>query len=59
VANRDKDRDFNRALLREGIVHADTALKRLHEMPLSEPERERLRTRIRRMAVEARRPEAP
>jgi hypothetical protein len=54
VANREKDRSFNRALLRAGIVLLDTALERLLSMPLPADQLDRLGQRIRRLNREAR-----
>lgn len=47
VANRDKDRGFNKALLRHGIVNAAVALKRAKQMPLPEARQTELMARIR------------
>lgn len=50
VANRDKDRDFDVALLVHGFVKADEAIAMVSKMPpsLTAAERGRLRERIKR-----------
>lgn len=48
VANRDKDRTFNIALLRFGYVKVNAAIAMVDAMPISEAGRRDLRTRIRR-----------
>jgi hypothetical protein len=54
AANRDKDRGFNKALLRHGIVIAGRALERARMMPLPEGRQQKLMTLIRRLEREAR-----
>lgn len=53
VANREKDRGFNRALLKAGIVQLEEALARLPQMPLPDEEHRRIAQRIRRLYREA------
>jgi hypothetical protein len=53
AANREKDRAFNRALLKAGIVKLEDALGRLPDMPVSNEEQRRLVQRIRRFHREA------
>lgn len=54
AANRDKDRVFNKALLRHGIVSADEALERAKAMPLPESHQRRLMALVRRLEREVR-----
>jgi len=54
AAHRDKDRVFNRALLRSGCVKAADALARVDSMPLDESGKKRLGALIRRLEKEAR-----
>lgn len=54
AANRDKDRRFNRALLRGDCVKATDALARVADMPLDEAGKTRLRAVIRRLEKSAR-----
>jgi len=49
VANREKDRQFNRALLQHGIVDADVAMARTAELPLDAAGRKRVAALIRRL----------
>lgn len=53
AANREKDRDFNIALLRHGVVDAREALSRVHTMPLDEEAQERIAHLIKRLYGEA------
>lgn len=53
AANRDKDRDFNRALLLHGIVEGRAALSRVDLMPLDEDEKVRVANLIVRLSAEA------
>lgn len=48
VANRDKDRDFNVALLVHGYVEADMAVSMVDKMPIDTAAKGRLRARVRR-----------
>ncbi|MBN9428519.1 MAG: hypothetical protein J0H09_18615 [Burkholderiales bacterium] len=50
VANREKDRVFNRTLLAHGLVREAEALARLHELPISEVVRADIAMLIRRLA---------
>ena len=52
-ANREKDRDFNRALLAHGFVTLDAALKGLPDMPVSSSRRTSMEMLIRRLASDA------
>lgn len=54
VANREKDRTFNLALLIHGIVNADEALARLTEMPINAVAQKKLAALIRRLHAQAR-----
>jgi hypothetical protein len=53
AANRDKDRGFNRALLRSGHVQANDALARVVAMPLDVERKKRMAAMIRRLDKEA------
>lgn len=53
VANREKDRDFNRALVIHEIVDVNLAFSRLDEMPLSEESKVRLVRIMGRISAEA------
>lgn len=53
VANREKDRVFNRALLAHGFVTLEQALVRLQELPVTDSRRESIARLIRRLAKEA------
>nr|WP_315591503.1 DUF6036 family nucleotidyltransferase [uncultured Cupriavidus sp.] len=48
VANRDKDRDFDVALLVHGYVKPDEAIALVDEMPIDDASKGRLRARIKR-----------
>lgn len=48
-AHRDKDREFNRALLRHGHVKASRALALVGDMPVDDAEKQRMKNRIRRL----------
>ena len=48
VANREKDRQFNMALLRYGYVKVDAAIGMVDSMPIDDTRKRELRTRIRR-----------
>lgn len=50
VANRDKDRDFNTALLMHGFVREEEALKMVSRLPVPDDEKKVIRARIRRWA---------
>ena len=50
VANREKDREFNMALLRYGFVKANEAIDRVALMPVDDPKKRDMRARIRRWA---------
>ena len=50
VANRDKDRQFNMALLAHGFVMEINALQMVSLLPVSDNEKKALRARIRRWA---------
>jgi hypothetical protein len=52
AAWRDKDRDFNRVLLRKGYVRAADALAMVDSMPLDDVGKRRLAERIRRLERE-------
>lgn len=54
VANRDKDRRFNRALLHGNCLKAADALARVEDMPLDEAGKTRLRALIGRLDKSAR-----
>lgn len=49
VANREKDRMFNRALLAHGLVREDEALARLTELPVDDAARVAIAALIRRL----------
>ena len=51
AANREKDRDFNLALLRHGIVDAEVALSRVHSMPLDDAAQQRVMELIGRLCA--------
>ncbi len=53
AANRDKDRGFNRALLRSGHVQASDALARVDATPVDVESRKRMAAMIRRLDREA------
>ncbi|WP_093110459.1 hypothetical protein [Variovorax sp. CF079] len=53
VANREKDRNFNRALLASGIVKFDEAVQRASLLPVSKVAQERIVALIHRLAAEA------
>lgn len=53
AANREKDRDFNIALLSSGVVCAEVALSRVGDMPLDDAGKARIRGLIGRLSVEA------
>ena len=53
AANREKDREFNVALLQHQLVDAATALERVPSMPLDGAGQERIVQLIARLAVEA------
>lgn len=53
VANREKDRNFNRALLASGIVKFDEAVQRASLLPVSKDAQERVVALIHRLAAEA------
>lgn len=63
AANREKDREFNKALLRHEIVDPAVAKTRVHSMPLDDPDKQRVMELIGRLSavVEAENPnrEAP
>lgn len=48
VADRDKDRIFNMALLQYGFVAPDKALEMVDDMPIDKAAKGRLRARIKR-----------
>jgi TPR repeat protein len=48
AANREKDREFNMALLRHGYVMPGDAIKMVEYMHLSEIDKKSMRARIRR-----------
>jgi len=48
VANREKDREFNIALLRHGYVSLDAAIERIALMPVDDGAKKAMRARIRR-----------
>jgi len=50
VANREKDRNFNRALLASGIVKFDEAVQRASLLPVSKDVQERVVALIHRLA---------
>jgi hypothetical protein len=50
VANREKDRDFNMALLRHGLVSVEQAVAMVEHMPVEDAQMRDLRARIRRWA---------
>ena len=54
AANRDKDRGFNKALLRSGIVKAVDASALVEHMPLDEAAKKRIRALIRRLKSDGR-----
>ncbi|WP_293595623.1 MULTISPECIES: DUF6036 family nucleotidyltransferase [unclassified Polaromonas] len=56
AANREKDREFNRALLIHGIVDEKAAQERVASMPVDEPAKKRIENLIARLASEARTP---
>lgn len=53
VANRDKDRDFNLALLVHGIVNAAVALSRIDDLPLEADVKVRVEHLIGKLCVQA------
>jgi hypothetical protein len=53
VANREKDRNFNRALLASGIVKFGEAVQRAPMLPVSKVAQERVTALIHRLAAEA------
>ena len=53
-ANRDKDREFNRHLLRFGLVEGARVLSLVDDMPVDDAEKRRMRARIRRLLKELR-----
>jgi len=52
AANREKDRGFNLALLRHGVVDPEIAISRIPAMPLDADAKERIRSLIRRFQKE-------
>lgn len=50
AANREKDREFNMALLRHGYVKAKEAIDRVASMPVDDAKKRDMRARIRRWA---------
>ena len=50
AANREKDRDFNVALLRHGFVAVEQAVAMVEHMPVEDAQKRDLRARIRRWA---------
>jgi hypothetical protein len=50
VANRDKDREFDMALLQHGFVKLKTVLTLVDRMPMTDEQKRSLRARIRRWA---------
>lgn len=52
VANREKDRVFNRALLAHGLVRAEEALARLSELPVDDAARAAIEALIRHLSEE-------
>ncbi|WP_431112978.1 hypothetical protein [Variovorax paradoxus] len=49
AANREKDREFNMALLQHGLVRADTAIEMVDQMQrLCDADKKSMRARIRR-----------
>lgn len=57
VANREKDRDFNLALLRHGIVDAKVAMSRVDQLPLDDVGKERVVALIGRLVQSVEMPE--
>ena len=53
AANREKDRDFNVALLRHGVVDASIARSRVSAMPVDEAAKERISDLIARLLIVA------
>ena len=53
AANREKDRDFNVALLRAGLVDEQCALQRVPDMPVDDAARSRMASLISRLAAQA------
>lgn len=52
AANREKDRKFNLALLKHGIVHSEVALSRVESMPLDGAGKKRIIELIERLCVD-------
>ena len=52
AAFRDKDRDFVRVLLKEGLIRARTLIRRIGTLDLADPERRRLREWVSLTAAE-------
>lgn len=50
VANRDKDREFDMALLQHGYVNLTQAVDMVARMPIGDKDKRDLRARIRRWA---------
>jgi len=50
VANREKDREFNYALLAHGFVKEEDALRMVQLLPVTDDEKKTIRARIRRWA---------
>jgi hypothetical protein len=48
VANREKDREFNIALMRHGYVAPDAAMEMVAQMPVDDAHKRAMRARIRR-----------
>ena len=48
AANREKDREFNMALLRHGYVSVQAAIEMVALMPVDEAQKKSMRARIRR-----------
>ena len=53
VAHREKDREFNLALLRHKFVAPEVALKRIDQLPLDDKRKTTIRQRIRRLIKSA------
>ena len=53
AANREKDREFNLALLVHGIVDITLALSRVESMPIDDDAKRRIVHRIARLSAEA------
>lgn len=54
AANREKDWEFNLALLSHGIVNEYAALERISSMPVDEARKQKIRESILRLAFEVR-----